>query len=236
MIPVLGIPVISRPDLLRECVASINHPVERLVVIDNSRDGGIADGLEVPACVGELVVTHPPDNLGYSGSLNLLIKTHASAPWWAYANVDAAFAGDDMARVASHMDAHADAPYLCQIRDFRLFGLNQAMVQRVGFWDENFWPMYCEDSDYQYRISLCPDATREWLMGDTGHFGSATIADPGYQRENGRTYPTQRDYYRRKWGGDIAREVYTTPFNLGGSVADWTLDFARVRDNRWDPT
>jgi hypothetical protein len=232
MIPVLGIPVISRPDLLRECVASINHPVSRLVVIDNSPTGDMAEALKVPDCVGELVVTHPPDNLGYSGSLNLLIKTHASAPWWAYANVDAAFHGDDMARIAAAMDAHAE-PYLCQIRDYRLFGLNQAMVERVGFWDENFWPMYCEDSDYSYRIAVTEGATREVLQGDTGHFGSATIEDPDYQRENGRTYPTQRDYYRRKWGGDIAREVFTTPFDRGGSVADWTLDFARVRDNRW---
>jgi hypothetical protein len=235
MIPVLGIPVISRPDLLRECVASINHPVARLVIVDNSPAGGIADGLEVPACVDELVVTHPPDNLGYSGSLNFLIKTHAAAAWWAYANVDAAFGGDDMARIAAAMDDHRAEAYLCQIRDYRLFGLNPAMVQAVGFWDENFWPMYCEDSDYSYRIHITPGATREVLQGDTGHFGSATIADPGYGYENSRTYPTQREYYRRKWGGDIASETFNTPFALGGSVADWTLDFARVRDNRWAP-
>jgi GT2 family glycosyltransferase len=232
MIPVLGIPVISRPDLLRECVASIDEPIGRLVIVDNSPGGGMADGLEPPDCVSETLVTRPPDNLGYSGSLNFVIKTHAWAPWWAYLNVDAVCAPRDLSRVAERMDA-AIGPLLCGIRDFRLFGLNAAMVETIGFWDENFWPIYCEDSDYSYRIAVTEGAERIVLQGDTGHFGSVTIVDPVFSEHNARTYPTNRDYYRRKWGGDIAREVYTTPFDRGGSVADWTLDLRRVRDNRW---
>lgn len=235
MIPVLGIPVLTGPDLLRACVASIDEPLARLVVIDNSPEGGMGDIAReaAPACVGEVIDTRPPDNLGYSASLNLLVRTHAALPWWMYANVDAVFAPGDMARVAQQMEGR-DAPFLCGIRDFRLFGLNAAMVETVGFWDENFHPMYCEDTDYTRRMRLA-DAAHLMLPGETGHVGSATIGDPRYGTHNTRTYPDNRAYYQAKWGGDINAEGFATPFNKGGSVRDWTLSLSRIRDNSWTP-
>lgn len=234
MIPVLGIPVLNRPELLEECVRSIDEPVARLVIIDNSPEGlGDVDRSAVPDCVGEVVYTHPPDNLGFSASLNFLIRTHAGLPWWMFANSDAVFAAGDMSRVATVMNAHED-PWLCGIRDFRLFGLNAAMVETVGFWDENFHPMYCEDSDYTRRMNLA-EAPYLMLFGETGHVGSATIGDPRYGVHNTRTYPDNRAYYRAKWGGDINSETFETPFNHGGTVRDWTLQLSRLRDNTWTP-
>jgi hypothetical protein len=38
-----------------------------------------------------------------------------------------------------------------------------------------------------------------------------------------------------KWGGYPRHERFTTPFNAGGSVRDWTLDLARIEDQRWNP-
>ena len=66
MIPVLAIPVLNRPELLAACVASIDHPVETLLIIDNSAELGMGDVAEaaLPASVGSLVVTEPPVNLG----------------------------------------------------------------------------------------------------------------------------------------------------------------------------
>lgn len=235
MIPVLGIPVINHPDYLAECVASIDAPLARLVIIDNSPDGGMGDVVRsvLPDCVGELVVTRPPANLGYSASLNLLIRTHANLPWWMYANADAKFAPGDMARVEAQM-ATEPGPFLCGIRDFRLFGLNAACVSTIGFWDENFHPIYCEDTDYTRRITL-GGARYLMLPGDTGHVGSVCYRGDGNPNaaHNARTYPSNRRYYIEKWGGDIGREGYETPFDDGGSVADWTLRFERIRDNDW---
>lgn len=231
MIPVLGIPCISRPDLLADCIASIDYPVARLVVIDNSPEG--LDVAAPPACVERMDVIRPGDNLGFSGSLNHVIKTNAQAPWWMFANADAVFAPGDMARVVEQMESHADEPFLCGIRDFRLFGQNARLVETVGFWDENFAPMYCEDSDLVRRITVSGTAHYLMLPGDTGHVGSATIQEARYGLRNIRTYNSNRAYYRAKWGGDINAETFTTPFDRGGSVADWTLDLSRLRDNTW---
>ena len=43
MIPLLAVPVLGRPDLLTACVASIDAPVRRLLIIDNSPEGGLGD-------------------------------------------------------------------------------------------------------------------------------------------------------------------------------------------------
>lgn len=233
VVPVFGIPAISEPEMLAECVRSIDADVARLVVIDNSPDGSLGDVARnaAPASVAELVVVTPPDNLGYSGSLNFLIRTHAYAPWWVWANADAVFAPGEIATIAERIESRS-GPFLVGIRDYRLFALNAEMVETVGFWDENLHPIYCEDTDYQRRMLLA-GAPFLFLPGSTGHFGSATIRDARYGRENQRTYPDNRRYYTAKWGGDIGAETFSTPFDRGGSVADWTLDLRRLRANRW---
>lgn len=232
MIPVLAIPVISRFDLLRACVASIDAPVGRLVVIDNSPRGlGGAVEAVCPPTVGDLCVTRPPSNLGYPGSVNHVIKTHPAAPWWCIANADVVFGSGDLARLAETMTAYPGG--WVGINDWRVFGLSAAAIERVGLFDENFHPAYCEDADYEYRCTL---AGVPWgaIAGTTTHEGSVTIKEAPYGARNSQTYPANRAYYRAKWGGELrGGERYTTPFDAGGSVADWTLDLRRLRDQQW---
>jgi GT2 family glycosyltransferase len=235
VIPVMGIPTISQPAMLGECVASIDAEVARLVIVDNSRAGDMGDAARasLPANVGELVVARPAANLGFSGSLNHVMRTNPAAPWWMFANADAKFAPGDMARVAAVMESES-GPVLCGIRDFRLFAQNAAMTETVGWWDENFHPIYCEDNDYSRRIALC-GARSLMLAGDTEHFGSATIRDQetNYAAHNSRTFPEQVAYYRAKWGGGIGQEAFATPFNRGGPVNEWHLSLVRLRDLSW---
>ncbi len=52
---------------------------------------------------------------------------------------------------------------------------------------------------------------------------------------NARTYPANRAYYRAKWGGELrGGETFTSPFNRGGPVSEWSLDIDRLRDNDWE--
>lgn len=230
MIPVLGIPALNRPDLLVRNLESINAPVGRLFVIDNSPDGSMGDQAE--ACGVEVIdVGH---NLGVAASWNLIVQANPSAPWWAIANVDQTFAPGDLERLA---DLMADpTPRIGCLFRFGAFGINAACIERVGFFDENFHPIYCEDADYEYRCRLSdvpivdlPSGTQE-LEG-----GSVTYrSDPAYATRNAATYPANVAYYEAKWGGPLrGGERYTTPFDRGGSVADWTLDLARLRDQSW---
>lgn len=84
----------------------------------------------------------------------------------------------------------------------------------VGCWDENFFPAYFEDIDAGRRamlagltLGLCPD-TNVW------HHGSGTLAkDSQLEAAHHDWFKLNEAYYVRKWGGNIGKETYTTPFN-----------------------
>lgn len=231
MIPVLGVPVISRPDLFARMLGSIDVKVSRLVLVDNSPDASMSE-VATRAEVGPLSVTVPPANLGVAASWNLIIRSTPDAPWWFLPNADVLFAPGDLARLVA---AIPDEPaVVCLTGDgLSAFALNAACVERVGFFDENFHPAYCEDADYEYRCRLAGVPILR-LPSGTRHDQSSTIGDPRYGRQNARTYPANVAYYEAKWGGHLrGGERYETPFDRGGSVADWTLDPRRIRDLRW---
>lgn len=232
MIPVLGIPILSRPDLLAACIASIDEPIARLVVIDNSPDASMGEVAEaaLPDCVETLIVATPPANLGYTASVNHVIRTHPKAPWWAIANADTVFAPGDLGRLA---DATVGLRWVGVV-DWRVFGLTAETVERVGFWDECFFN-YCSDADYEWRCHLGGVEILR-LPGATTHVGSVSYAgDQRYAQHNARSYPLERAYYRDKWGGDLrGGEAFTTPFDAGGHLGSWRLELPRLAAETWD--
>ena len=233
-IPLLSIPVISRPDLLARCIASIDVSVGRLVVIDNSPTGGYASVVEanVPDCVDDWFVCEPPANLGVAASWNLAIRTAPDVPWWCIANADTEVGPGDLARLAAEMDK-GGARWVGMNGDWRVFGITRSVIERVGWFDENYHPIYCEDADYERRCTL---ADVDWysIPGGASHAGSATIAEDRYRRENDRTYPANVAYHVAKWGGPPRRGLFLSPFDAGGSVSEWTLDLRRLRANTWE--
>lgn len=228
MIPVLGIPALNHPDLLRRLLRSIDVPVERLVVIDNSATGEMADAaFDVRP---DAVLVEPGGNLGVAASWNHVIRVTADAPWWCLVNVDVEFAPGDLERLADAMQ-RADPVVACLV-EFGAFGVNRAALGDVGWFDENFHPIYCEDTDYRRRCALVGVPILDLPSGAT-HVGSVSYRGTRHERDNARTYPANVDYYRRKWGGWIGQEAFTTPFDEGGSVADWRLHLDRLSLLRW---
>ena len=231
-IPLLAIPVINRPDLLERLLASIDVVPDRVLVIDNS-----PAGLEftVPAQLEPvLYIDAPPANLGVAGSWNHAIKTHPEAPWWCIANADTEFGPGDLDALAFEMEQ--GGPRWVGINgDWRVFGLSFEAVEEVGLFDENYHPIYCEDADYERRCDMEGVAWYS-ITGTSTHEGSAAYrSDERYARANARTYPANVAYHVAKWGGSPrGGERYPTPFNSGASVASWSLDIRRLRDQRWD--
>jgi GT2 family glycosyltransferase len=225
MIPVLAIPALNRPDLLRQCLASIDEPVGRLLVIDNSPDGSMDPGGVEVIRVGA--------NLGVAASWNLALKANPQAPWWAIASVDVEFGAGDLGRLAMFME-RPEPTVGCLLR-FGAFGLNRAALDSVGFFDESFHPIYCEDCDYEYRCKLAGVPIVDVGSG-TVHLESGSVSlHAGHTADNARSFPANHDYYRAKWGGPVrGGEVFTTPFDRGGSIRDWTLDPARLRELAWN--
>jgi len=225
LIPVLGLPYISRSDLFVETVTSINHPVDKIVVVDNSSDGScpIVDG-------ATYIKMHR--NMGVSWAWNTIIQQSRQAQWWAISNSDLRYGPNDLKHLDEAMQSGADLAF---VNSMALFGISGRCIQTVGWFDEMFIPAYCEDNDYTYRAKLFV-ITPVFIDAGFSHFGSATIkSNKDFHAANNRSYPQNVKYYQEKWGGIQGHEVFDTPFNQGGSPRDCpTLDFYRLRALSWD--
>jgi GT2 family glycosyltransferase len=228
MIPVLGVPILNRPDLLYKMIDSIDVEVERLLIIDNG-------GVVAPSTMNkaERVIT-PGQNLGVAASWNHIMAETLDAPWWAIINSDIVFAPGDLDRLAKHMDNSTGLEgMVATLGSFSAFGINQAAVIKAGTFDENFHPAYFEDNDYQYRCVLT-GVQIAGLPAGLAHQTSSTIASSNlYRDQNYRTFGVNSDYYRIKWGGSPLHEKYTTPFDRGGEPRIWELDAMRVESLKW---
>jgi glycosyltransferase involved in cell wall biosynthesis/GT2 family glycosyltransferase/predicted RecA/RadA family phage recombinase len=96
--------------------------------------------------------------------------------------------------------------------EYGCFAFNTLALEVLGCFDENFFPIYCEDSDYRRRAQLA--GLEPGYCGATSlcHQGSASLRQPEIARQNELTYGANRAYYRRKWGGDAGQEAFAVPF------------------------
>jgi hypothetical protein len=85
---------------------------------------------------------------------------------------------------------------------------------KVGYFDENFWPAYYEDTDWDRRailLKLFPHADQRVLVE---HERSLTSRiNPDIQKQTQINFQINEQYYIRKWGGLQGRETFSTPFN-----------------------
>lgn len=213
MIPVLILPVLRDFDTAERMLASIDHPVGRLVIVDNSLTGWTSRTRR------DALYIRPITGLGYPGGINASISQTPDAPWWLFASADLVFGPGDLESVARLM-SEATGPRLVtgSHRGLRfVYGaLNAACVEKVGLMDDwSFYPIYFDDDDYERRCHL---AGVDWVRfdGSMRHAGSMTIKDPELGEANGRTYPQNFDAYVAKWGGSPGAETFATPWNVPG--------------------
>ena len=82
MIPVLGFATLKRFDLADRLLASIDYPVEHLVIVDNSGLGEAGYYPTKPESVKSMWVLRVPFGLGLVGAWNLVVKSTPYAPYW----------------------------------------------------------------------------------------------------------------------------------------------------------
>lgn len=233
-IPVLGIPHYNRADLTARCIASIDYPVETLVVVVNN---ALLERTEWEECA-KAVRANPffnrvevcrHSNAGVAGAWNEIIKLFPAA-WWLISNNDIEFAPGDLEKLAEFVNketANRQPPTAgTQVPGMvygnhgaSWFAITQHGVNAVGLFDENIYPAYLEDCDWSYRADLlgvrrsdCPGVAAR--HGDETLTGSCTVNEnPELAAKNSRTHGGNFNYYRRKWGGLNGTEVFKTPFN-----------------------
>lgn len=97
--------------------------------------------------------------------------------------------------------------------EFSCFMLKMETIDKIGFFDEKFFPAYFEDNDYHYRIRLAGLKAVKTNRALYFHYGSRTIKSDGKIRTiSNLGYTANRDYYKQKWGGIPGQEIYSIPF------------------------
>lgn len=245
MITTLGIPVLNRGDLLLRCVKSIDHPVENLVIINNSegKNPSVNDACaKVEAreiengSLFDRVHIEVRKNLGCGPSWNHIFRSYPGP--WVITGSDIAFLPGSLALLDDVFEKNPDAGMVMG-DGYNVFLMTQVALDRVGSLDENFYPAYYEDCDHWRRavlsgIKLVGVPGFKHIHGDPSdpRGGSSTVrSDPELNKKNGITTHNNLQYYIKKWGGAPASERYKTPYNKDAPVSFWELDPVHRKKN-----
>lgn len=202
----LGIPTINRADLLQEALDVYKETWygRHVYIVDNGHQ-------QITTTASNQKVLTMPHNLGVSGSWNLLCQT-----LFAKGYTHVALLNDDIIwrktadEIEEYIDANPNDFYL-GLGTWCLFVIPLTTWEKVGKFDEQFFPAYFEDNDYCLRMR------NEGLKRDMSPFfnpevfrNSQTIAkDPTL---NGN-FDRNRQLFMDKWGGSPGNETYKTPYN-----------------------
>lgn len=228
------LPVLNRIDLLEQALASIDVPVEKLLIVDNS--GGALDLNEIRKKYGAWVLSYG-SNLGYSASINA--GFHACKPPWLTMSNDMVWDPGSIAKLLKAHEEHPEMVLICS--KLGLIGTlwTPKAIEQVGYLDENFHPAYFEDVDWWRRLVLSGAPTMGVQEATGKHVGSATIkSDPDLERKNALTSGANGAYYCKKWGGEPRKEIFTHPFNdPNWPITKWVLDCDHYERNWkiWNP-
>lgn len=140
-------------------------------------------------------------------------------------NDDVLASHDDLLKLAQGCLDHPEAGIVTawgfnermgDVRDngYSFFGLNRIAIEKVGYFDENFYPIYFEDSDYTRRLALAGIPFHSCTETNIFHKGSASIGTVAeLNRQNNHTFQANNAYFVRKWGGQPGNEIFPNPFN-----------------------
>lgn len=215
VIPVLGFATLSKFDMAQRLLDSIDYPVEKLVVVDNS---GLKAWIPRPNdYVGELWTIRLPHGLGANGAWNLIIKTTPFAPYWVIPNDDAWFEPGALQTIAENVDP----------QKFNFVDINpkwscvvpgEGAILTAGLWDEIFHPIYYDDDEYEWRMNML-GVEFNHIPAKVHHDNSSTLRS-GYNEKNNKTFSRNRSMFTNKVASNNLKEM------------GWQLKVRR--DNAWD--
>lgn len=215
MIPVLGFATLTRFDMAQRLLDSIDYPVDKLVIVDNSGKREFTP--KVNEFVNETWLLQMPHGLGANGAWNLIIKSTPFAPYWVIPNDDSWFAAGALETIAKEVDTDAfnfldiNPSWSCVIP-------SEGSVRRAGLWDEAFHPIYFDDDDYEWRMKEV-GVRFNTINAKVYHDNSSTLKS-GFNERNRVTFTRNQSLLtNKKVAGDTG-------------IRGWSLQIRR--DNRWD--
>ena len=212
-LPLMGVPIVNRPDLLERLLASLDHRVEVLAIVDNSRGtvseqrvGDLLSRLEADGhpLVNRVAIAKPFGNAGVAASWNLVLRAFPEAQVALLVNNDVQFASGVIRQALELIGNQAGGflPLLPAPQQFSGFLISADCWDRIGLFDPAFYPAYCEDLDYRDRlraetsVRILEAAELQAQMQRINADTSATIkSDPALQAFNQSSFALNRLWY-----------------------------------------
>jgi len=241
MIPVMGLPILNKPELLYRTLDSVDHAVDRLYIVDN---GNVVDPARVRGA-NAVHICDPGYNMGVGPAWNLIVQANIDAPWWLITSNDLVFSPGALGRLVKDMEINLGTPHLSRIvignqswgNHFGAFAFTPEAIDLIGWFDPNIYPIHYEDTDWIARIERAKPLgfTVSDIVSTTHHDDSASWKDvPANARAKLRTWDLNRDYYDAKWGMLDKAGPYDMPFMHGRDLGyNPRTTVARLRSQDW---
>jgi GT2 family glycosyltransferase len=211
----IGIPTIAAPDALVQTVeAVLAQDVETDIVL-------IQNGIAVDDACKELEsknenvrVINPYFNMGCSASWNFACR------WaWGRGHDKIMLFNDDfvmqqtdaLSKIDQAIAEEPNAHY--HFQGFTSVCIRRELWNKVGEFDEGFWPAYFEDNDY-YQRSIKVGIDWKIVEIEKLHYNSLSLRrSPMLSMLNSRTFNMNSNRYVAKWGGPPHSETFDEPWN-----------------------
>lgn len=232
MIPVLGIPILNRPNLLQRVFDTIDEPIGRLFIVDN---GGIVKGTKLrwPHDVQSYHIADPGYNMGVAASWNHIIKANMNEPYWIIGCNDVKLSPGSLRALRENIEGRT-GPALSRMQmnnedwgnHFGVFAINAAAVEKVGWFDENLHPIYFEDTDWMRRAERL-GVEMPLVASKTHHDGNGSWkGDQTLATQNKESWDGNVQYFDNKWASQ--------PEDNNAGLSTWFPPrLSRLRSQAW---
>lgn len=233
-IPHICVLTLNRPDLLQRLIDSIDYPVENFSILFQ---GGCQKRPNINSNIKNMILYESEFNVGVSRGWNYLLKQAAADEYYIVIGDDNYFAPGSLSRIATNMSILAGDSIFINFRmrahnggkwgdneetfsGFSAYIFVRGFEEKLGWFDENIYPAYFEDTDMHYRLVLsgCSSQTMTDVIiisGDDSTTGSCTLnsSDNETRKKIDKCFENNRDYVREKWGWENEKFIYKHPFN-----------------------
>jgi GT2 family glycosyltransferase len=234
----LAIPTLNRLDRLTEMLQSVACSArlpDKVLIVNNGKM--VTDALRDEwSRQFELDIFTPQHNLGVAGSVNFAWRNTPDGWVWCHMNDDVVIDPrciELMARVAESATIDFVVPEHGEGSAFTVFMIHASMRDRIGYFDEQFFPAYAEDNDLGRRMNLL-DINRCIVKGAAYfHHVSSTLKayTPEQERLHHDQFRANVARYIAKWGGEMDKsERFTIPYD---GARGHTLANAHLWHKEW---
>jgi len=216
------IPFYSNIHLLRNIMKQMDINWNHILIVDNSPLG------EAKEFEGKgATILYYPENIGVAKSWNLALK--GKCDWTFFVSNNAAFPNGFSEVLVSLNQAGPD----CMLTDlaWHCNAISKDLVAKIGYFDENFYPAYYEDTDYYHRMCLAGISVAEnpVVSIPAMTMRQANSLEAGLKLN----FQALAEYYKEKWGGYPGEEKFDKPFNKPeNTLYSWTGQALNVLKER----